>query len=315
MDQSNARSETGANNSPANSQPVLPPRPPRNSRPPEQRATLPKREETQQGTTQHSQDDSNEPKRLSLAELFSQDESGNIRDSDANVDDSADSNAPPDSVEAVLKRLGLKDPKEFYAIKVPMPNGAEPLPIGELKDRIGELVDLETREMQFEQRRMRTEGETLRAQAEMRELMALIPRDKITPELVNKIRQRHEATQKKERELTLETIPDWQNETRRTEDISGMIEMLGDYGFDESFITTVVDHRALKFIRDAYLTQKRIKAALAKVTVPQKKGGHRPSSKTAKGAAKPSAHEPSTRRTGVVPDQRTRIAELFNKSE
>ena len=196
-----------------------------------------------------------------------------------------------------------------------MPNGAEPLPIGELKDRIGELVDLETREMQFEQRRMRTEGETLRAQAEMRELMALIPRDKITPELVNKIRQRHEATQKKERELTLETIPDWQNETRRTEDISGMIEMLGDYGFDESFITTVVDHRALKFIRDAYLTQKRIKAALAKVTVPQKKGGHRPSSKTAKGAAKPSAHEPSTRRTGVVPDQRTRIAELFNKSE
>lgn len=323
MESSDARSEMSANQTQANSKPVIQPRPPRNSRPPEQRNTVERTElqkpqpDVQQkqssSADEQSSSDSATPKRLSLAELFAEDDEGNIHESDVSLDPN-DSNASLDSVEGVLKRLGLKDPKEFYSIKVPMPNGAEPLTIGELKDRVGELVDLETRELQFDERRRSGESEMLRAQQEMREIMALLPKNQLSPELVEKIRRRHEATQMKERELTLQHIPDWQNETRRMDDIKGMIQMLSDYGFDDSFITTVVDHRALKFIRDAHLTQKRIRAALAKVTVPQKKGGQKPSGKTGKAPAKVNVSE-STRRTGAIPDQRSRLASLFNTSE
>jgi hypothetical protein len=117
-----------------------------------------------------------------------------------------------------------------------------------------------------------------------------------------------------ERRMTLEHIPEWRDEKRAGEDLQGMIGFLGEYGFDETFIASVHDHRAIKFIRDMYLRDKRIKQALAKVTIPDSKG-MRGSAKTKKAAARPSNQQPSTRRSGVVPSQQSRIAALFNKSE
>jgi hypothetical protein len=214
-------------------------------------------------------------------------------------------------MEELSKRLGLK-PEQVYSVKIPLSDGAEPLTIGQLKDRVGELVDLETRETQFEARRMRAEGELMRSQSEIRELLGMIPKEHIRPEVVNKIRQRHEANMATERRMTLEHIPEWRDEKRAGEDLQGMIGFLGEYGFDETFIGTVHDHRAIKFIRDMYLRDKRIKAALAKVTIPDSKG-YRSSAKTKKSATKPSQQQ-STRRN-VVPDQRSRLAALFNQSE
>lgn len=325
MESSNQRSETGAsNNSPANSAAgvTVQPRPPRNQRPVhESRQSSEKAREAftppkakEGNNAEGSGENADEPKRLSLAELFGNSDDGEDGETRLNLSDDSpdDPSKPPDSVEAAIKRLGLKKPEDFYAIKVPMPNGAEPLTIGDLKDRVGEVVDLETREAQFDQRRIASEGELLRAQAEMRELMALVPKDKLTPEVLEKVRQKHEATMKKERVATLEHIPEWQDEKRRGEDLQGMIELLGNYGFDENFIATVVDHRALKLLRDYYLMDKRIKKALANVTIPAKKG-HKPSQKPSKGAQKPVAHE-RTRQQPVM-DQRTRIAQLFNQSE
>ena len=256
--------------------------------------------------TQTGVDDA-EPKRLSLAELFA--ESPDDADDEDHSQDS-DAGKPVDSLDGLQKRLRLK-PEQVYAIKVPMPNGAEPLTIGELKDRVAELVDLETRELQFEQRRVKQEGELLRAQQEMRELLAMLPPEHIKPELVEKIRKRHEETMARERKLTLEHIPEWQDENRRIEEMKGIAEMLSHYGFDESVLTSIVDHRALKFVRDAYLRDKRIRDALAKVTVVPKKG-QRPSAKAAKPAARPNS--PSGKPRAAV-DQRSRILSLFNRSE
>lgn len=242
-----------------------------------------------------------EPRRLSLAELFAENDGENTDDS------SDDPSKPPNSMESLSKRLGLK-PEQVYDVKIPMPQGAEALTIGQLKDRVGELVDFETREAQFEQRRIKSEGDLLRAQAEMRDLLGMVPKEHITPEIIDKLRKRHDDTMRRERALTLDHIPEWRDETKRTEDLQGMIDLLSDYGFDESFITTVQDHRAIKFIRDMYLRDKRIKAALAKVTTPEGKG-HRPSSKTKKPATKPNVNSDNRKQT--VPNQRTRIAAIF----
>jgi hypothetical protein len=245
-----------------------------------------------------------EPKRLSLAELFAEDGEDSGRESGADDDGSG----PIDSIDKLAKRQGLT-PEQVYAIKVPMAQGGEPLSIGELKDRIGELVDLEQRELEFDQRRRTGEGEMLRAQAEMRELMALIPKDKLQPGVLEKIRAKHEATQASERRAVLEHIPQWQDEKRRTEDLTGMVELLGDYGFPPEFMATVVDHRAVKMIRDFYLMDRRIKSALAKVKDVKKPNGQRPSGKNGKAAARPNSGQ--SRQQRVLPDQNTRIRQLF----
>lgn len=260
---------------------------------------------------QQEQQQTDEPRRLSLAELFAEPEDGETVDDNGNVV-SIDPSKPPDSMEELSKRLGFK-PEQIYNVKIPLADGAEPLTIGQLKDRVGELVDLETREMQFDQRRRASEGELLRSQAEIRDLIAMIPREHIRPEMVNKIRQRHDANMARERQMTLEYIPEWRDEKRAGEDLQGMNDLLGEYGFDETFIASVHDHRAVKFIRDMYLQNKRIRAALAQVTTPERKG-YRSSSKTKKAPTRPLSQQTSGRREGA-PNQQARIAALFNKSE
>lgn len=286
-------SPNGKGGAPDNQQPQYVPRAARNER----------RDQQQQNQQQED-----EPRRLSLAELFARDEDGE-ETFDEGVSD--DPSKPPETLEVLSKRLGFK-PEQIYNVKIPLADGAEPLTIGQLKDRVGELVDLETRETQFEERRMRSEGELLRAQAEIRELVAMIPKQHINPEIVNKIRERHNANMAHERRMTIEMIPEWRDEKRAAEDLEGMIELLGEYGFGKEFIGTVHDHRAIKFIRDMYLRDKRIKAALAKVTTPDSKG-QRGSAKTRKAPAKPQQQQSSRR--NVIPDQRTKMAALFNQSE
>jgi hypothetical protein len=280
---------------------------------PQQLQPRPSRQERKEQQQQQQQQQQDEPRRLSLAELFARDENGeDVYDDDGNIaSDSDDPSKPPETLDVLSKRLGLK-PEQVYNVKIPLADGAEPLTIGQLKDRVGELVDLETRETQFEERRMRVEGELLRSQAEIRELVAMIPKQHINPEIVNKIRERHNANMNFERRMTLEHIPEWRDEKRAAEDLEGMIGLLGEYGFDKNFIATVHDHRAIKFIRDMYLRDKRIKKALANVTTPDSKG-QRGSAKTRKPAARPQQQNSSRR--NVVPDQRSKMAAFFNQSE
>lgn len=261
---------------------------------------------------QQQQQQTDEPRRVSLAELFASNDDGDQEFDDDGNPIVEDPSKPPETLEALSKRLGFK-PEQVYNVKIPLADGAEPLTIGQLKDRVGELVNLETRETQFEQYRMQREGELLQSQTEIREILSMIPKEHINPEVVNKIRKRHEANMAFERRMTLEHIPEWRDEKRAGEDLQGMIEFTKRWGFDGSFMATVHDHRAIKFIRDMYLRDKRIQAALAKVTIPDSKG-MRGSAKTKKAAARPMQSQ-STRRQGVVPDQRTRLAGLFNQSE
>lgn len=247
-----------------------------------------------------SPNDDAEPRRVDLGELFRDD------------DDGDDIDGPIDTTDKATKRLGLK-PEEFYNIKVMMPNGAEPLTIGELKDRVGELVDFETREMQFNQRRVAAEGRILNDQREVREVLSMLPPDVVQklPQLVDKVRKKHEATVTREQQLTIEHIPEWQDEAVSAKDKADMTKFLATWGFDDSFLTTIIDHRAMKFVRDMMLVDRKIKTALAKVKIPERKG-QRPSQKTGKPAQKP-ARERTSARQPAAQDQQSRIMAFLNR--
>lgn len=259
-----------------------------------------------------NQQTSDEPHRVSLAELFANDgeEGSEEIDSDGNpvVDDPSQ---PPDTLDVLSKRLGLK-PEQVYNVKIPLADGAEPLTIGQLKDRVGEVVDLEMRETQFEAKRMQMEGELLQSQTEVREILSMLPKEHVSPAIVEKVRKSHEQKMIFERRMTLEHIPEWRDEKRAGEDLQGMIDFTKRWGFSETFMASVHDHRAIKFIRDMYLRDKRIQAALAKVTTPNS-NGQRGSAKTKKAASRPPQSQ--SNRKSTVPDTRQRLAALFNQSE
>lgn len=251
-----------------------------------------------------------EKKPRSLAELF-----GNRSDESSTeiaLDDDTpdDPEAPLDSIERLMKRHKLT-PEQADAIKVPMRNGAEALTIGELKDKISDLTDLELRQVQFDERRIKQEGELIKSQTELRGLLEVLPKDAIKPEVLQKLRERQAETTRQQRQLTLEHIPEWRDEKKRTAEIEGIVEMLSDYGFDESFLQSVVDHRAMKFIRDNFLIRSRIRKSLEEVRDP-KKLGKQPSGKSNKSASKPIDKSP--RRT-VVRTQSDRIRDWFQSKE
>lgn len=250
----------------------------------------------------------NEPaKPRTLADLFADKSNQDSLEINVEEQEDDDPNAPVDSIDRLKRRNKLSD-EQVYAIKVPMPNGAEPLTIGELKDRIGEVVDLDMRQVEFDERRIKQEGELVKAQTELRGILQMLPKEAITPQVLGKLRDMQEATTAREKQLTVKHIPSWTDEKKRNADIQLMQSRLALYGFDESFLHTVTDHRAIKFIRDHVLMAERIRKSIEQVRDPQKLNG-RPSGKTGKAPVKPGAN--TARKT--TPTQNDKLAKIFEE--
>lgn len=207
----------------------------------------------------------------------------------------------PKTLKALAETLKLED-KDLYAIEVPMAKDGETRTLGELKDLAAKQDQFTLRELEFEEERQRKEGELIRSQNELRELMASLPEGAVKPEVLEKVRAKHEATLKLERERTLEAIPEWKDEEKRTEDIKGMVEHLKSYGFPESYLKTVFNHRTMKYIRDNWLREQRIRKALEQVksATPGKTSTGKPAGKAPK---KPSKAIPK--------GSRNRLEQLF----
>lgn len=211
---------------------------------------------------------------------------------------------PLKALKDLAERLELA-PEALYAIEVPMSDG-KTMSLGQLKDAAAKQGDFTVRELAFEEQRTRQEGELLRAQGELRELIAALPQSAIKPETLELIRQKHEANLKRERTKTLEVIPEWSDETKRTEEIGGIVEHLKDYGFPANYLQSVYDHRTLKYIRDNYLREQRIRKALEQVQATSPLST--PKSKTNGAAPKKPHSAPLKERS----DSRSRLLNLLS---
>lgn len=230
-------------------------------------------------------------RKLDLAELFAD------RAESETDDDADDPSKPVDSIDRLSKRLKM-DMEKVYAIKVPVNEGEEPVTIGQLKDRVKAMDDLETRETQFEERRIQSEGELLKAQTFMRGILSKIPQQHLSKELVQQVESHHRTTMQRERELTLQHIPEWKTEKNEQDDRTKINAMLSNYGFGPEFLESITDHRAIKFVRDMAIRDARIKEALAKVQ-PDTRGNKRVSAKA------PAPNRPKgspVRQKGPAPD-------------
>lgn len=193
----------------------------------------------------------------------------------------------------LAEALDMK-PEELYALEIPIAEG-ESLTIGKLKDKAREFGELTERELRFEETKTRREGELLAAQQELQTLIAALPKDAVKPEVIEQVRRKHEAVLKRERALTLDAIPEWRDEATRTRELGEIVEHLKGYGFAENYLASVSDHRTIRYIRDNWRREQRVRKALAQVEKAKPPATTR---------AKP--HGPAPKPGGVSRNQTTR---------
>ena len=217
-----------------------------------------------------------------LGELLQETEPADTTGDDAGAsgDASGSDDAKPTKFNDLAGKLGL-ELDDLYKLEVTQAEDGTPVTIENLKDNHSKQADFSMREIEFEERRTQQESELMQAQEELRELMAALPEKAINPEVLHKVHEKHEAQMQLERTRTLEVIPDWQDKETRTADMEGMADHLKQYGFPVNHLERVADHRQIKYIRDNWQREQRIRKALAAVTVgkPNPTTRHKPGKK------------------------------------
>lgn len=229
-----------------------------------------------------------EPGLEHLGELLQETEpdGGNSSESSQRAEGEDDAGASPvTKFNDLAGRLDM-ELDDLYKLEISQAEDGTSVTIENLKDYYAEQADISMREVEFEERRTQQEAELLQAQEELRELMAALPEKAIKPEVLQKVRAKHDAQMQLERKRTLDVIPEWQDEKTRTTDMEGMSDHLKQYGYPVNHLERVADHRQIKYIRDNWQREQRIRKALAAVkpgkpnpTTRQKPGKKAPSKK------------------------------------
>jgi len=181
---------------------------------------------------------------------------------------------------ALADKLGV-DLDTLYKLQVKTSDSGEPVTIEELKDLHKKRDEIELGKIEFEEHRVEQEQELMRTRAELTELMQALPKNAVKPETLERIRRKSEEHTKRERALTLDVIPEWKDAKRREADIAAMSEHLQGYGFPVNYLESVVSHQLVKYFRDAWQREERIREALKRV-----KPGTPPKSTTSKQTGK-----------------------------
>lgn len=201
-----------------------------------------------------------------------------------------------DTLDAIAKKLGV-EVSSLYDIAITQPgDGEDRISIGELADIAKDRGQLELDRLEFDEVRQKGEADLMRAQQEVNEIIQLLPKSAIKPELLDAVARKMQATQDRERGLTLRAIPDWKNEETETADRKAMGEHLAKYGYPANYLENVHDHRQIKYIRDNWQRAQNMERAIAALRT-QRKSGHKPGSRQKPGK-KPGDNTQNARNVG-----------------
>jgi hypothetical protein len=201
----------------------------------------------------------------SLGELLAaQEEPETSGDNEEKTESSGSDNDKVNKFNDLAGKLGI-ELNDLYNLEVSLSEDGEPVTIEQLKDSYKGKASYELEQAEWEERKLDQERELMRAQNELTEILSMLPKNAVKPEVLEGIRSRHSKQVAEEKRLTLEVIPEWKNEDKRLEEISGMSEQLVGYGFPPNYLEQVVSHKQLKYIRDNYLRKLRMDKAIAAV--------------------------------------------------
>lgn len=197
-----------------------------------------------------------------LGELL-HDEDVKEKDAGASGESSGSEKGKPTKFNDLAERLEL-ELSDLYSLEVSQSDDGTPVTIEQLKDHYAKQGDLSLREIEFEERKVAKEAEIMQAHEELNEIMSALPERAIKPEVLAKVREKLEAQQQLERSRMLEVIPEWRQDVVRTRELEGMVDHLKQYGYPTNYLERV-DHRQMKYIRDNWQREQRIRKALERV--------------------------------------------------
>ena len=242
------------------------------------------------GAEQQTSDQGGDAEEIGLQSLGQLLQDSEPTDESAGVDDQqGDSGSDKDTKLTKFNDLAGRletDLDELYALEVSLDESDEPVTIEMLKDHYKDRGQHELERIEFEEHRAEQTQELMRANQELQEILELLPKNAVAPEVLAKVREKHEATRTVELKKTLQVIPEWNDADRRQADIAAMADHLAAYGFPIDYLKQVVNHQQLRYIRDNWMREQRMKKALEAVRAakPKKQAGTTPASQVKKRA-------------------------------
>jgi len=182
-------------------------------------------------------------------------------DTEAETPERVAEDKPVETFTDLAEKAGVS-PEQLYKLKVAMPEGVEPMTLGELKDLAQRAGDLEGKEQSLTAAKIEQERELMRAQDELRALLAQVG-PSLPPEMVEQHRAKYDAHLAGERQRLLEAIPEWASPEAYQAGRQEIVSSLEAYGFSEAELSNVYDHRLVKLLHDFTRMEKALKTANA----------------------------------------------------
>lgn len=154
----------------------------------------------------------------------------------------------PLDVAGLAEKLGV-DPAKLYEVRVPLPNAAEPVTLGQLKDAWQDAQAIEAQRSEVTKLRGEWHADQLRQQRELDEILTAIRPEAISPELRGAVEKVNRERLSREAEALLRTVPEWADSKTRETDLAGMAATLSTYGITRTDLDALTDHRVLRAFR------------------------------------------------------------------
>lgn len=149
-----------------------------------------------------------------------------------------------------------------YDQVIPMPDGMDPMTIGQLKDLARDHREIEQERDTWESTQAEQQRELMATRHQLVELANLM--GDIKPEVVQYVQQMQATDQQREAELLLQTFPDWADGEKKAAARSQHLDTVKQYGFSEWEYSSISDHRIIKLLHDLSRYRQREAAGKAK---------------------------------------------------
>ena len=232
------------------------------------------------------------------------------------IDDNDESGKPrksgkaaPADLGSLAESLGVKV-EDLYKVKVPASGGREAMTIGQIKDKFSEWESLETDRIAFDESKVKQEADFELAKQEIRELIAVIPKEHLNKEALGRVAAKLVERTKAQAGQVAAAFPEWKDEAVRTAQVADIENTLAAYGYSKQQAQTIRDPRLLKLIRDAARRERQVTKALEAIKrAPANKQTQQPGSRQA-----PRQTTTSQRPSSKPTTERERFSQALNRS-
>lgn len=165
----------------------------------------------------------------------------------------------PVTIDDLADQLGLTR-KELNSVTVQV--GADTMTLGELKAKLPELAKLAGDRVKWETERDDWGLQRVDAQRRLEALISEIPREAVSPGLMQRLEAQYQETRQKEAALLVSARPEWGDPTHVAKQRERLGALAGKYGITRAELNAIVDHRQLLILDDFAKLQERLETAM-----------------------------------------------------